>query len=315
MQPRTNQHTVELSILITNWNAWPDINRCLRSVGASDYSGYEVTVIDNASTDNSVENIRYYYPQVNLHVNASNIGAAPAFNQGCRLLRGQYILVLDPDTEVAPDMISTLMAFMKRRPDVALVAPRTYNTDGTIQESARNFPTLSSGIFGRQSLLTRWFPSNPFSRRYLRRDKQDAHEPFEVEQVSAACMLFHRSLIEEVGSWDEGYPAGRDDWVDTDWCMQLRKMGKIIYCVPTVSVVHHDNNQRGKKKSLYRIWAFHWGAYRLYRRHYTFGAIDPRALLALVALSIRAGLFMIGNSFLPAPRKTCSLAETDGKRM
>ena len=71
-------------------------------------------------------------------------------------------------------------------------------------------------------------------------------------------MLFRRSLFDEVGPWDEGYFGY---WVDTDWCMQLRDAGKVIYCVPKVAVVHHESNQAGKKRGASRIWAFNRGAF------------------------------------------------------
>ena len=288
-----------LSILITNWNGWRDLKKCLESIRRSDFTDYEILVIDNASTDDSVENLRRHFPEVRLHVNQYNIGAARAFNRGCEIVRGDYILLLDPDTEVASDAVGNLVRFMKERPDVALAAPRTYNTDGTVQESARNFPSIASGLFGRQSVLTRVFPNNPFSRRYLRRDKLHAAEPFRVEQVAASCMIFPRALIADVGPWDEGFPAGRDDWVDTDWCMTLKKAQKKVFCIPSASVIHHDNNLRGKKKGMRRIWNFHWGAFRLYRRHYTYGASDPRVVLALVPLTFRAGLLIVEDLFLP----------------
>jgi GT2 family glycosyltransferase len=121
-------------------------------------------------------------------------------------------------------------------------------------------------------------------------------EPFEVEQVSAACMLLRRALIAEAPPWDEGYIVYFED---TDWCMQLRKMRKRIYCLPRASVIHHENNHVGKKKPARGIWNFHLGAYRFYRKYYTRGRLDPRALLAFAALSTRATLLTIQNYFLP----------------
>ncbi len=295
-----------LSILITNWNGWPDLQKCLESIRLSTFRDFEVLVTDNASTDGSVNNLRTHFPEVKVHMNQENIGAAPAFNHACQIVRGRYILLLDADTELAPDCIDKLMAFMVQREDISLVAPRTFNTDGSVQESARNFPTCMSGLFGRQSILTRMFPRNPFSVRYLQRDKLHTDEPFRVQQISAACMLFRRSLIEEVGPWDEGYPQGRDDWVDTDWCMRFKKKDKKIYCLPTAAVVHHDNNLRGKRKTLRRIWNFHWGAYRLYRINYTLGRCDPRAIMAFMALSLRAFVLMIENCFLPVDNRRSS---------
>jgi GT2 family glycosyltransferase len=292
-----------LSILIINWNGWLDIKKCLESIRMSNFTDHETVVIDNASTDGSVEKLRTHFPEIKVHVNQLNVGHTRAVNQGFGHIRGKYTLLLDEDTELAPETISKLMSFMAQRHDVSVVAPRTFNADGTIQESARNFPSFMSGLFGRQSLLTRVFPNNPFSKRYLQRDKLGASEPFQVEQVSAACMIFPRSLIEETGPWDEKYFGY---WVDTDWCMQLNKMGKKIFCVPEACVIHYEKNRSGRKKNPSRIWSFHWGAFRLYRKHYAFGVFDPRSIMALIALSIRAGILMIGNCFLPAGESSSS---------
>jgi GT2 family glycosyltransferase len=284
-----------LSLLIVNWNGWSDLERCLTALGASGETDLDVLVIDNGSTDGSVAKLARCFPCVRVECNETNVGHTRAVNQGFSLVQGERILLLDPDTEIDRASIRLLERFLDERPDVSVVAPRTYNTDGSVQESARNFPSWLSGLFGRQSLLTRLFPHNPFSHRYLLRSQLGATEPFEVEQVSAACMLLRRKLISEVGPWDEGYGGY---WVDTDWCMQLRKQKKRIYCVPQASVIHHENNRADKRKSPRRIWLFHQGAYRFYRKYYTRGWLDPRALLALCALSVRAALLSMQNYFL-----------------
>jgi N-acetylglucosaminyl-diphospho-decaprenol L-rhamnosyltransferase len=283
-----------LSILIITWNSWPDIKKCLESIRLSDFTDFEIVVIDNNSTDETVAKLQRYFPEVRLYLNQSNVGHARAVNRGFGLVRGDYVLLLDADTELAPETISKLMSFMRRRNDVSVAAPRTFNTDGSIQESARSFPTAMSGLFGRQSFLTRLFPNNRFSKRYLQRDKLDESTPFQVEQVAAACMIFPRSLVAEAGPWDEGYFAY---WVDTDWCMRLKQIGKKIFCIPQASVIHHEKNRSNRKKSLRRIWSFHSGAFRLYRKHCTFGMLDPRTLMAAAGLSLRAALLSIGNYF------------------
>lgn len=98
-------------------------------------------------------------------------------------------------------------------------------------------------------------------------------------------MMFPRATVEECGLWDEAYFGY---WVDTDWCMRLKQMGKSIYCAPSTSIKHHEGNKRHKKKHPSRIIMFHRGALRLYAKHYTHGVVDPRTWFALIALSIRA---------------------------
>jgi N-acetylglucosaminyl-diphospho-decaprenol L-rhamnosyltransferase len=281
-----------LTILIVTWNSWSDLKRCLESIQASDAGESEILVFDNGSIDGTPELVREHFPQVRLERSATNLGLPPAVNRGMKLARGDYVMLLDVDTEVKPGTARRLLAFLHQRPDVALVAPRIYTPEGSIEPSARNLPSAMNGLFGRQSVLSRIFPGNPFSRRYMAPENLHNTQPFRVEQVSAACMFMRRSLVDEVGPWDEQY---RCYWVDSDWCAQIKKAGKTIYCVPDVRIVHHENNRAGKKKSTWRIRHFHIGAYRFYRKHHGLGPLDPRAVFAALALSVRTVIMLALN--------------------
>jgi N-acetylglucosaminyl-diphospho-decaprenol L-rhamnosyltransferase len=281
-----------VSIVIVSWNALGHLRCCLDSIFKSSASGYEIIVIDNASADGTPEVLRDTYPMARVHRNTKNIGHTKGTNLGFSLAQSDYVLVLDSDVELAPDCLEILLSFLKARPDVAMVAPRTFNSDGTIQESARNFPQPLSGLFGRQSALTRLFPNNPFSRKYLARSFLHSAKPFEVEQIGGACMFFRRSLLDKVGAWDERYFGY---WVDTDWCKSMASHGEKIYCVPEAKIVHHEGNARGKPKSASRIWIFHYGAYLYFTKWHCLGPWDPRSILAGLALMARAGLQIAVN--------------------
>jgi N-acetylglucosaminyl-diphospho-decaprenol L-rhamnosyltransferase len=278
-----------LSIVIVSWNDWAKLEKCLTSIYRNALPAVEVLVIDNASSDGTPEHLRMRFPSVDLHCNTRNVGHSKAVNYGFAWARGDFILLLDQDTELMADCVNRLLDFLHRHPEADLVAPRTFNTNGTIQQTVRNFPSALSGLFGRQSTLTRWFPSNPISRRYLAGQFLDATEPFEVEQAGGACMLFHRRLLSQVGLWDERYFAY---WNDTDWCYRLRAAGKRIFCIPAAEIVHHETSARNKGKRPSRIWMFHHNAYRLYTRWQTLGYWDPRSVLAGVALLGRALLLI-----------------------
>lgn len=299
----------DLSVVIVSWNDWPKLQRCIASIHGSDGPPSEILVIDNASSDGTPEHLRRRFPDVRITRNARNIGHTKAVNLGFAQAQGELVLLLDSDTELDEVCIVRLREFLCGRPDVDVVAPRTFNTDGTVQETARNFPSALSGLFGRQSTLTRWFPRNPVSRRYLAQDRLHATEPFPVQQISGACMLFRRRLLAEVGAWDERYFGY---WVDTDWCHSLQAAGRRIFCVPDARIVHHESNARGKRKSPRRIWMFHYGAYQLYTRWHTFGAGDPRSVLAGVALLARAALLIARNVLLPRRTAATTLAAESG---
>ncbi len=287
-----------VSVLIISYNCWPLLDACLHSLYASDWPIREIVVVDNASQDGTDEKLRAHHPELLSVINAANVGHTRAVNQGLRMLKGDYMLLLDADTEIAPGCLAQMMSFLDANPAVGMVAPRTYNSDGTIQESARSFPAAVNGLFGRQSLLTALFPRNPFSQRYLARQNLHKTDPFQVEQISAACMLFRRVLLDRAGVWDERYSGY---WVDSDWCKRIQKVGDKIYCIPKAALVHHEQNKRTHKKSPQRIIAFHRGAWRFYRTHYTAGLLDPRTLLAGLILSLRCAILLVGN----ACKRTC----------
>jgi len=282
-----------LSILIISFNCWDHLNACLRSIISSDYPVFEIVVVDNASIDGTVEKLHITYPMVRIIENTENLGHARAVNQGFKLVTGQRVLLLDADTELRPDAITHMSAFLDDYPEVYLVAPRLFYPDGTLQHSARNFPSIMSGLFGRQSLLTRLFPKNPFSRHYLALYHIDTQTPFRAQHVGATCMLFNREILQKVGMWDEGFHSY---WVDADWCKSIQEAGGTIYCVPKAVVIHHEQNSRFLKKSPVRIIKFHTGAFRFYRRNYTLGIWDPRNLIAAIALAVRTLLLLVTNS-------------------
>lgn len=280
-----------LSIVIVAWNDWEKLEKCLTSIYRSALPAFEVLVVDNASSDGTPEKLRAQFSSVELHCNSRNVGHSKAVNYGFGCARGDFILLLDQDTVLIRDCVNRMLDFLRRWPEADLVAPRTFNADGTIQESARSFPSAMSGLFGRRSALTRWFPSNPISRRYLARQFLAATEPFEVDSVSGACMLFHRRLLSQAGPWDERYFAY---WNDIDWCYRLRAAGRRIFCLPGAEIVHDETSTSDKGQQPSRIWLFHCNAHRLYTHWQTLGYWDPRAVLAGAALFVRALLLIAG---------------------
>ena len=295
---KTSKHPIDISVLIISFNCWDLLNACLKSIYASNVSFKEIIIIDNASVDGSIENLKTYYPEIRLVQNDKNVGHTRAVNQGCKLSKGQYILLLDADTELNTDCVNTLASFLFSHPKASMAAPKTYLSDGSLQDSGKNFPSPINGLFGRQSYLTRLFPRNPFSRRYLVLTDKDFSEPIPVEYVSAACMLFRREVYNKVGDWDENYHSY---WVDADWCKRIQLAGGQIFYIPQAVIVHHEQNHRSFKKSPNRIIWFHSGAYRFYCKHYTKGPWDPRTWIAAALLGIRTIMQLITNHFKENP--------------
>lgn len=285
-------NTQDISILIISFNCWDLLDKCIRSILASGTSLKEIVVIDNASTDGTPEKFRKTFPDITFVENSKNIGHPRAVNQGFKTVTGNRILLLDADTEVKYGALRKMSEFLDEYPDVCMVAPRLFNTDGSIQEGARNFPTVFNGIFSRRGLLTRIFPNNIFSRKYLALDSHTKQTPFQVEHISSAAMFFRKSLLDSVGSFDEAY---KGYWVDADWCKRIQKAGEKIFCIPKAVFIHHEQNYSYSKKNYSRIISFHNGVSRFYRLHYTLGYLDPRYLIADLLLSIRMLILLAIN--------------------
>src|SRR5262249_36055997 len=159
-------YLMSLSIVIVSWNTKDLLRRCLESLKpeVSDID-HEVFVIDNASADGSSEMVTREHPWVQLIANDSNRGFAAANNQALKQARGQSALLLNPDTEVKPGSIHTLIQFLDAHPAAGVVAPQLLNSDGSVQRSCRQFPTFL-GMLYELIGLSRMFPNQPAFRQY-----------------------------------------------------------------------------------------------------------------------------------------------------
>lgn len=285
----------DLSIVIVNYNGGALVERCLASINEHPLDGkMEVIVVDNASTDGSGERIAALYPWAALSRLTVNQGLAKAFNQGIAAAGGRYILSLDNDTILLPGALDALLAFMDSHPSVGAAGSRLFNPDMTIQQTARRFPSAWNAIFGRRSLLTRWFPNNPLARRYLMPEKEGSEQPFRVDWMSAAALIVRREAIEQVGAMDPDFFVY---WVDADWCYRINEGGWQIYCVPASRIIHDENLRSGRRdrRRTRMIIDFHKAAYRFYRKHYLKSGWSPKGLLAAAALGARAGVLLLAD--------------------
>ena len=223
---------MDLSIIIVNWNTMELLARCLASVYETAESlQFEVFVVDNGSTDGSAAMVRERFPQAHLIANSKNMGFARANNQAIRLSGGRYVLLLNSDTEVCPDALESLVAFIDTHPEAGATGARLLNADGTLQPSCH--PTLTPW---------REFWRLLFLERIQRRATYDmAHwdlrTPREVEVIKGACLMLRREGLDQVGLMDERYFMYTEEM---DLCYRLRRAGWRLYWVPEARVVHYE---------------------------------------------------------------------------
>jgi GT2 family glycosyltransferase len=226
---------IDLSALIVNWNVRDLLRRCLQSVLTHSFPGsLEVIVVDNGSTDGSVEMVRTEFPQVHLIANPDNRGFTAANNQGLAVARGRYVLLLNPDTEVVDDALATMVAFVDTHPDVGVVGPQLLNPDGTVQSSRRRFPTLATALF-ESTWLQPYAPRRLLTRYYVL-DRSD-DEVQDVDWVTGAALMARREAIEQVGPLDEEFFMYSEE---LDWCRRFRAAGWRVVYLPTARVIHHE---------------------------------------------------------------------------
>jgi N-acetylglucosaminyl-diphospho-decaprenol L-rhamnosyltransferase len=191
----------------------------------------EVIVVDNDSKDGTVSAIRALYPTVRIIQNKDNVGFGTANNQAFECCDGEYVLLVNTDAFVHYGCILLLTEFLDTHPDVAVVAPRVVNNDGSLQASVHPFPTpLRCWI---ENLWLNPLVKNVFALRDWRSWAHD--KTIEVPWVIGACMLVRKSVIESVGGFDERFFMYSEE---TDWQYRIRKAGWKIWFVKEAVVTH-----------------------------------------------------------------------------
>jgi len=272
-----------LSIILVNWNTRDLLRACLRSLAAHPATGLtEIIVVDNASADGSAEMLRSEFPAVTLIANDRNAGFAEGNNQGLARAQGEFLLLLNPDTEVRPGALDVLIVFLRAHPEAGAVAPRLEYPDGRLQYSCRAFPW--PGYLWAQGLgLARLFPrSRTFGGYQMTWWAHDAAR--EVDQPMASALLVRRAAYQAVGGFDPAFPIYFND---VDWCWRMRQAGWRIWYLPEAVVVHHLGASTRQMKAA-MIAESHRGLLRFYAKHWR-GRIGPFVYWPTVAGIALAG--------------------------
>jgi N-acetylglucosaminyl-diphospho-decaprenol L-rhamnosyltransferase len=216
-----------VAVVVVTYDALPWIENCLDSV-----RGVETVVVDNGSTDGTVEFVRERYPDVRL-VEAENRGLGAGWNIGIRETTTTYVLLLNADAWMSEGSLDRLVGFADSRARAAVVGPRLLNLDGTLQRSVRGFPTvwrLATEYLFLRKLAPRSSALNAFYGAGF-----DHDEVRSVEVVMGACMLLRREAVDEVGECDEDYFLFSEE---TDWCFRFREAGWEVVFFPGAECVH-----------------------------------------------------------------------------
>lgn len=233
-----------LTFIIVNRNTKDNLINCLHSLALKEEKAIrEVIVVDNASTDGSVSEIKSFFPDTIIIENKQNLGFAKAVNQGLKKAKGEYLILLNPDTKVKEMAIETLINFMSNHKEVGIAGAQLLNQDGSKQNSIANFPCLTTELLNK-SLLRFLFP-----KKYPGKERRYS-EPIEVDSVIGACMMVRREAVEQVGLLDEDYFLFFEE---TDWCYRMKKAGWKVYHVPQAEVIHFQGKSVEKEKERAKV--------------------------------------------------------------
>ncbi len=281
---------LDLSIVIVNWNTRHVIVDCLESVFANlgTLSG-EVIVIDNASTDGSAQTIAGEFPQVRLIANDTNRGFAAANNQGMRIARGAYVLLLNPDTVVLDGAFDKTLAYARRHPDIGVLGCQVMESAQAVQRTCFRFPSPLNTLMWVSGALA-WFPRSRIAGRaaYGPWDRRDERE---VEVVSGMFMLVRREAIEQVGLMDEAYFVFAEE---ADWCYRFRSAGWRCVFAPVGRIVHVDGGSKSTEQASVKMYVEIQKSLLLFHcKHSGWGCWALSKLLFLTTMVIRLGWWTV----------------------
>lgn len=283
-----------VAVLIVNYKSYSHLATCLESLGAALGPHDEVVVVDNESQPDALQSVCKRHPQVRFVAVADNLGFAAGVNLAARQTSARYLLLLNPDAQVLGPLVWTLEGYADAHPDVAVVAPRIENADGTVQPSARRDPGPTTIFGARSAWLTRVFPNNWFAAHNFM--GLNAMGPRDVDWVTGACLMVRREVFEALGGLDPGFFMY---WEDADFCRRVRAVGRRVVYLPITLVQHLVGGSSSSAPSR-NILLFHRSALRLYLKHA--GPIEWGLVpFAVAALALRWGIYMVRAALLAPP--------------
>lgn len=276
--------TPAVAAILVNYNAGSELHDALDSIRRElGTRRWEAVVVDNASSDGSEAFAERFGSPVRLIRNTENVGFGRAVNQALATTTAPVVLIMNPDCRLVSGALTTLEAELLSHDICAVVGPRILDPDGTEQGSARGDPNMLTGVFGRTSMLRRWLPWLPVSRRNVIRSRDTADTSTVVQWLSGACMLAQREALSAVHGFDARYFLY---WEDADLCRRLRAHGYEVRYAPGATAVHRVGHSSRTARAA-SIRAFHESAYLYYATHVAPGAYNPKRWMARVLLALR----------------------------
>ncbi len=286
---------LDISVIIVNWNTYELLRNCLRSIitHTTCTTKYEITVVDNGSTDGSAEMVARHFPEVRLICNQDNLGFAKANNQAIKVSTGRYLVLLNSDTELKNDALTAMMNFMDAHPSAGICGTKLLNTDGTRQDSCDLFPrTPYMMLRDKIGDIRRRRHANSWQNRMA---AWNFDSNFVVDYLIGAALLIRRETLKQIGMLDDRFFMYAED---IDWCYRAFLKGWQTYYLGTISIYHYNRGSSNKspelsaqlqtlrRESLLQFYRKHYGRVNalLFKKYirFTFPICQKKSLLTKI---------------------------------
>jgi len=282
---------MQLSVIIVNYNVKHFLEQCLCSVQKACSSlTAEVIVMDNNSTDNSVEYLSSRFKSVQFISNKENLGFAKACNQGYQQAKGEYILFLNPDTIVPEDCFEKCISFFQSHPDAGGLGVKMLDGSGKfLKESKRAFPSPLTSLYKLFGLAKLFSRSSTFARYHL--GHLDQNKNNEADVLAGAFMMIRREVLDKVGSFDETFFMYGED---IDLSYRIQQAGYKNYYFAETSIIHFKGEST-RKGSMNYVRMFYKAMSVFVKKHYGKRKAGVFNFLIQTAIWFRALLTAIGT--------------------
>jgi GT2 family glycosyltransferase len=247
MMPYTSQADkgIDLSIIIVNYNTSRLLKQCLQSIydTTTEDWGFEIFLVDNASSDDSVEMVRSHFPQVKLLINPAPLGFTRAVNRPLSVGMGRYFLLIHPDVKLLPGAMQEMLSFLATRSQVGVVGANLMYPDNggynlcAIKRISVRQELVEFTWAAFHSVIQIW----PWLRKSFDKEQAayywDHQATVESELIWNACMMFKREVLEAIGNFCEDFYVW---FADTDWCYKVKNAGWQMYYLLNAKVVHYE---------------------------------------------------------------------------
>lgn len=254
---------IDISIIIVNYNVKEFVLNLLESIQKAKNSlSLEIFVVDNNSTDGSIEAISEKFPEVKLIVNKKNVGFGAANNQALRIATGKYLLMINPDTIVKEDTLVKMIKFFEENESCGIAGCKVLNVDGTLQLACRrSFPgpwTSFTKVMGLSSLFPKSKIFAKYNLTYL-----DENKTYEVDAVSGAFMMMRKTVYDKIGGFDEQFFMYGED---LDLCFRTQKAGYKVYYFHETEIIHYKGEST-KRSNVDETKLFYDAMHLFVRKH------------------------------------------------